>query len=125
MSGVSFTKIHDGRVYGYNETGPKWRCDVCSREGYGDPNVDRHRWVHWSDSCKRGHSPCAWCGRQLSLRKDGTPRVHARCPERPDEAELARLVSEEMSREVRLAIRGPAASANAALIARLIAARPS
>lgn len=120
MSDVTFTKIHDGRMYGWNETGPKWRCDVCGREGYGDPNADRRGWQHWSDGCKRGHSPCAWCGRQIMLRKDGTPRVHTRCPERPDEAELLRLVVEEISHETRLAVRGPATSANAALLARLI-----
>lgn len=117
MSGEGFTKVHDGRYYGYSYSGPKWRCDVCGRTGYGDPNRENHH--HWSNACKRGHSPCPWCGRQLSLRMDGTPRVHSRCPARPDDAELLRLVAAEVRHDARLGVRGPLDRASQALLARL------
>lgn len=102
---MTFTKIHDGRDYGYRYVGPKWRCDDCWRTGYGDP---ASAWPnHWSAACKRGHSPCVWCGKQLTLRIDGTPRVHSRCPERPDEAELLRLLVSEAKTDARNGVRGP------------------
>lgn len=109
MADTTFTLVHGGRMYGYRETGPKWRCDVCGRSGYGDPHLARERRYgsHWSDSCWRGHAPCPWCGRQLALRMDGTPRVHSRCPERPAEVEVVRTVAAEVRQEARLAVRGP------------------
>ena len=114
---MTFTKIHDGRAYGYNMTGPKWRCDVCERTGYGDPATAwRH---HWSEACKRGHSPCEWCGRQLTLRQDGTPRVHTRCPERPNDAELLRLLAAEVRTDARAGVRGPFDCSSQALLDRL------
>jgi hypothetical protein len=121
VTGTTFTKIHDGRSYGYSMTGPKWRCDVCGRTGYGDPNADRGRWraPHWSDGCKRGHSPCEWCGRQTVLRLDGTPRVHTRCPNRPDDVELLRRLAADVHTDARLAVRGPATDTAAALLERL------
>lgn len=124
MDETTFTKIHDGRWYGYSQTGPKWRCDICRREGYGDPHQDRGRFPHWSNACKGGHSPCVWCGRQLTLRKDGTPRVHTRCPERPDEAELLRLLAAEVHADARLGVRGPTTATTEALLARLIRDQP-
>lgn len=81
MPATTFTKVHDGRSYGYSMTGPKWRCDVCGRTGYG-----LHGPYSWADSCRRGHLPCSWCGRMITVRLDGTARVHARCPERPTAA---------------------------------------
>lgn len=118
---ASFTQLHNGRYYGYSYTGAKWVCDVCGRSGYGDPNQDRGRWpgTHWSDACKRGHSPCAWCGRQLTLLKDGTPRVHTRCPERPADAELLRTLAADVLKEARLAVRGGPTTTGDALLERL------
>lgn len=118
MSGTDgFTQVHDGRYYGYSYSGPKWRCDTCGRTGYGDPAQERRN--HWSDSCKRGHSPCPWCGRQLSLCMDGTPRVHTRCPKRPGDAELLRLAAAEVRHEARLGVRGPLDRTARTLLARL------
>ncbi|ACZ29621.1 hypothetical protein Xcel_0582 [Xylanimonas cellulosilytica DSM 15894] len=112
---TGFTMIHGGRWYGYNQTGPKWRCNICGREGYGN---DQGPYV-WHKSCLRGHSPCPWCGRQLALRIDGTPRVHSRCPERPDDAELLRLVAAEVRHEARYAVRGPMTRQGSAILDRL------
>jgi ribosomal protein S27E len=53
----------------------KVRCIVCGATGFdGCP---------WQWSHERGHEPCPWCGKQLSVRLDGTARVHSKCPERP------------------------------------------
>ncbi len=121
MDEPSFTKVHDGRSYGYSMSGPKWRCDVCGRSGYGDPHQERGNWAasHWSAACKRGHSPCAWCGRQLTVLMDGTPRVHTRCPRRPADAELLRLLVADVRRDARLAVRGGPTSTGDALLERL------
>lgn len=105
---TGFTLVHNGRVYGYGVTGPKWACDTCHRSGYGHPDSDRGHAPHWTDSCRRGHAPCGWCGKQLSLRLDGTPRVHSRCPERPDHAERVRDIAAEVAHDARLTVRGPA-----------------
>lgn len=114
---VTFTQIHAGRYYGYSYTGPKWRCDTCGKAGYGDPaQAGCH---HWSAGCKRGHSPCPWCGRQLTLRMDGTPRVHNRCPTRPDDAELLRLTAAEVRRVSRRGVRGPLDRTARTLLTRL------
>lgn len=126
MSADGFTKIHDGRAYGYSVTGPKWRCDTCGREGYGSDNGPagtEPTWPHgWAKSCLRGHAPCPWCGRDLSLRQDGTPRVHTRCPERPDDAELLRLVAAEVRHDARLGVRGPLDGHTRRLLERLTTA---
>ena len=115
---TTFTQVHAGRYHGYSYSGPKWRCDVCERTGYGDPeNAWQH---HWSEPCKRGHSPCVWCGRLLTLRKDGTPRVHARCTERPDEAELLRLLAAEVRADARFGVRGPLDKRSVDLLGRLL-----
>lgn len=47
-------------------------CTVCGISGYyGAP---------WQRPHRRGHAPCLNCGRQLTVRLDGTPRKHNRCP---------------------------------------------
>ena len=120
MTEATFTKVHDGRSYGYSFSGPKWRCDICGRTGYGDP-ADTTWPGHWSTACKRGHSPCAWCGRQLTLLLDGTPRVHARCPDRPADTELLRTLAADVRRDARLAVRGGPTSTGDALLERLTA----
>lgn len=116
---TTFTQLHNGRTYGYSMTAPKWRCDVCGRSGYGDPHAQRGHYGHWSDACKRGHSPCEWCGRQLTLRMDGTPRVHTRCPGRAPDAELLRRLAADVRADTRIAVRGPFDDRSAALLDRL------
>lgn len=118
---MTFSKVHDGRSYGYSYIGPKWRCDTCGRTGYsdGDPSERSSNWKHWSDACKHGHAPCEWCGRQLTLRQDGTPRVHTRCPDRPSDAELLRLIASEVRHDARLGVRGPLDRHSRALLDRL------
>lgn len=119
-----FTKVHDGRSRGYSWTGPKWACDTCGRSGYSDPSQPRG-YSQWFTACERGHSPCEWCGRQLTLRLDGTPRVHSRCKERPDEAELLRLLAAEVVADVRLGVRGPLTSTSMAVLDRLTRSMPT
>lgn len=116
MSAEGFTKTSNGGSYGYGWRNPKWRCDTCGRAGYGS---DTEVPYSWAEACRVGHSPCVWCGRQLTLRKDGSPRVHSRCPERPDEAELLRLVITEARQDARLGVRGPLDRKAADLLARL------
>jgi hypothetical protein len=36
----------------------------------------------WQRPHLRGHSPCLDCGKQLTVKLDHHPRVHARCPGR-------------------------------------------
>ena len=122
MDGESTTTFSRVRGYGWNGTG-RWRCDVCGRRGLTDP-AQPTCYTQWFTGCQRGHSPCAWCGRQLTVRMDGTPRVHARCPERPDEAELLRLLVAEVRDDARLAIRGPITPTSEALLARLVRDQP-
>jgi hypothetical protein len=49
-------------------------CGVCDARGFPDGA--------WQDPHRRGHAPCPRCGRQLTVKLDGTPRVHTRCPRR-------------------------------------------
>lgn len=121
--GPTFTKVSAGGAYGYRWRSPRWACNTCGRSGITDPG-DAARRDQWFTACQRGHSPCVWCGRQLTLRKDGTPRVHARCPGRPDSTELLRLLAAEIRADVRLAVRGPATATGEALLARLIHDQP-
>lgn len=113
----TFTQISAGGAYGYRWRSPRWACDVCGRSGYHDPATAYRG--HWSEACKRGHSPCAWCGKLLTLRMDGTPRVHSRCDERPDDAELLRLLAAEVRADTRAAVRGPFTTTSRALLDRL------
>ena len=122
MDGESTTTFSRVRGYGWNGTG-RWRCDVCGRRGLTDPDQPA-RYTQWFTGCQRGHSPCVWCGRQLTVRMDGTPRVHSRCPQRPDDAELLRLLVAEVREDARLAIRGPITPTSEALLARLVRDQP-
>lgn len=119
-----FINVHRGRARGYSWSSPKWQCTVCGRSGYSslNPNTEEgSRWNDWTRHCRVGHSPCPWCDRQLTLRLDGTPRVHARCPERPDDAELLRLTVDEAKHIARLGVRGPLTRQATALLDRLTA----
>jgi hypothetical protein len=110
-----FTKVSEGGSYGYRWRSPRWQCNVCRRTGYG---IDDQPYT-WSAACRNGHAPCPWCDQQLALRKDGTPRVHTRCPERPDDAELLRLIAMEVRQVARLGVRGPLHRDATALLDRL------
>lgn len=76
--GTRFEHVRTSWSRGYGYTADKWRCTVCGRDGYGSPTGPSP----WSESCRRGHAPCPDCGRILSIRIDGQPRRHARCPNR-------------------------------------------
>jgi ribosomal protein S14 len=54
------------------------RCKECGVEGY---DVDSEN--SWKKTHLRGHAPCRWCGKQLSLLRNGKPRTHTLCPKRP------------------------------------------
>lgn len=54
--------------------GGKVTCLVCDRKGYMGGA--------WMEGCRRGHAPCPLCGRMLTVLLDGSPRMHARCPQR-------------------------------------------
>lgn len=53
----------------------RWVCDTCEVRGLPHGK--------WMETHRRGHAPCPRCGRQLTVKLDGTPRVHTRCPNRP------------------------------------------
>lgn len=77
IGGVTFIR-RAGR--GDNRTGP-WECGVCGRRGWSTPSPTRKG---WHTACLRGHLPCPYCGRVLTVLSDGTGRVHTRCRLRPD-----------------------------------------
>lgn len=52
--------------------GIRVRCIVCGISGFPGGR--------WQNPHRRGHSPCLNCGRQLTVRLDGSPRKHNRCP---------------------------------------------
>lgn len=56
-----------------NRVGGRYLCFVVEKadRGWGGP---------WGHEC--GHAPCAYCGKPLLRRKDGTPRQHSvrQCP---------------------------------------------
>lgn len=69
-----------GGAYGQDRRWAVWECELCGRRLNGDMS-------HWGRKQaeahqKQGHSPCAFCGKQLLNRKDGTPRQHSHsaCP---------------------------------------------
>ena len=104
------------RAYGWHNS-TKYECVVCHTRGYG-PIEGKFR-SPWVETHLRGHSPCPWCGRQQTLRKDGTPRVHSRCKERPDDVELLRLIAAEVKHDARLGVRGPMTQAATHILDRL------
>jgi uncharacterized OB-fold protein len=50
----------------------KVRCSVCGAKGFPGGS--------WQATHRRGHKPCPRCHRQLTVKLDGTARVHTRCP---------------------------------------------
>jgi len=50
----------------------RWVCNICETRGLPGGK--------WMETHRRGHAPCPRCGRQLTVKLDGTPRVHTRCP---------------------------------------------
>jgi len=56
-------------------TSRKVQCTVCGRKGWDTSGNG------WQRACLRGHKLCKrGCGRMLSVNKDGSARVHPRCP---------------------------------------------
>lgn len=55
----------------------KVECVVCRAKGY--PSTPRSE-SRWQRPHRRGHRPCLACGRQLTVKLDGSARRHSRCP---------------------------------------------
>lgn len=60
-------------------TSRKVACTVCGRIGWGplEPGEDAYP---WQANCMKGHGRCPKCGEWTPVKKNGTARVHARCP---------------------------------------------
>ncbi|GAB3304128.1 hypothetical protein GCM10027298_22200 [Epidermidibacterium keratini] len=78
-----------GGPYGQHRRPTIWRCVECGFEipDHTDTFRGRVRRDSWSmarmaDHHGCGHAPCAYCGKPLLRRKDGSPRQHAydKCP---------------------------------------------
>ena len=61
----------------------RWTCDDCGRVGLGDQFIP----ARWCEACARGHAPCPYCDRPQAVLHDGRPRVHTRCPNRPEDVQ--------------------------------------
>jgi hypothetical protein len=71
--------IKNAQDRGGHWTPDRWECVMCGHQGYGTAT-----WPYsWADPHLRGHAPCQWCGAVLTVKRDGTPRVHSRCARRP------------------------------------------
>lgn len=57
----------------------KVECIFCGARGY---DVSERR-PSWKAAHLRGHAPCPDCGKMLSLKINGLPRRHGRCPTIP------------------------------------------
>lgn len=68
-----------GGAYGQSRLAMVWRCVDCGTRFIGDSSWTLRKLTEHHEC---GHAPCAYCGRLLLRRKDGTPRQHAanRCP---------------------------------------------
>ena len=76
---TTLTLISPSGYRGRKWQSARWSCDVCGRVGYGDEILPGP----WSETCARGHHPCPWCGRQVAAIRDGEPRIHVGCKDRP------------------------------------------
>jgi hypothetical protein len=50
----------------------KLRCRTCGTQGWSGGR--------WMNPHRKGHLPCPRCGGLLSVKVDGTARIHAKCP---------------------------------------------
>ena len=72
-----------GGPYGQHRRPLVWRCVECDylipdhTDTFAGP-IRRDQWAmkRLADHHECGHAPCAYCGRLLLRRKDGTPRQH-------------------------------------------------
>lgn len=83
-----------GELFVYaTPTSRRVACVVCGAKGYPLP-----LWPgSWQINHLRGHAPCGTgCGRMLVLCRDGSPRIHTRCPNRP-RYPLPESIAEEAS----------------------------
>lgn len=78
-----------GGPYGMLRRPIVWRCVECDYRIHGDSPWSMRR-IAEHHEC--GHAPCAYCGRPLLRRKDGSPRQHAanRCPAKGPEFRVER-----------------------------------
>lgn len=112
---MTYRLLHPAQDRGLSWSSERYECTVCHREGYGYDGKP----YRWYESCARGHSPCAWCGRMLPVLKDGTARVHTRCPDRPEDALLIRAIGATVRLDTRLSVLGPIRPAGRQLIDQL------
>ena len=68
-----------GGPWGQSRRPLVWRCVECGTRYYGVESWSLRR---LADHHECGHAPCAYCGKPLLRRKDGTPRQHSvrQCP---------------------------------------------
>lgn len=78
-----------GGAYGQNRRPLIWRCVECGFQmsDHSDTFTGHRRLDAWAmkrlaEHHECGHAPCAYCGKPLLRRKDGTPRQHSSnlCP---------------------------------------------
>ncbi len=62
-----------GGPYGQYRRDVEWTCEDC---GYKITGSTLWSMARMADHHECGHAPCAYCGKPLLRRKDGTPRQH-------------------------------------------------
>jgi len=62
-----------GGYWGQSRRPQVWRCVECGTRFIGADSWTLARLTRHHEC---GHAPCAYCGRPLLRRKDGTPRQH-------------------------------------------------
>jgi hypothetical protein len=60
------------QLFVYESHSARVTCSVCGARGFPGGS--------WQAPHRRGHAPCFRCGRPLTVKLDGTARVHTRCP---------------------------------------------
>lgn len=59
-------------TFSYPPHSSRVECSECGARGFPGGA--------WQDLHRRGHAPCPRCGRIFTVKLDGTPRIHTRCP---------------------------------------------
>ena len=63
-----------GGPYGQNRREQTWRCVECGSRFVG---IGTWALARLAEHHECGHAPCAYCGKPLLRRKDGTARQHS------------------------------------------------